>query len=354
MTQSAARPTPTLWMRHESRPGEQRAPIVPGDARRLVEAGFRVVVEESPTRIFDIADYEAAGCVIAPTDTWPDAPEGAIVIGLKELPEAGHSLRDHIYFAHAYKGQTGARELLTRFVDGGGTLLDLEYLVDDDGHRVAAFGYWAGYVGAALAVLQRRGELPRPLRPTNREDLDDLLRVSAPRDARASALVIGAGGRSGRGAVDALAVAGITATAWDRDDTVELDKDALLAHDLLINTVMVTSPVPPFVSEEDLDREDRRLSVISDVTVDVTSDCNVLPINHEVTSWESPVRELRGAPHRAQIIAIDNLPTLLPREASLDYSEQLLPVLLTLPDGPVWQRARETFAEQTAPLRVSR
>lgn len=111
---------------------------------------------------------------------------------------------------------------------------------------------------------------------------------------------------------------------------------------------MVTTPVPPFVSDEDLDREDRALSVIDDVTVDVTSDCNVLPINHEVTSWESPVRELRGGRKPAQIIAIDNLPTLLPREASLDYSSQLLPALLTLPDGPIWERARETFAEHAA------
>ena len=36
---------------------------------------------------------------------------------------------------------------------GGGALLDLEYLTDDHGRRLAAFGYWAGYVGAALAVL---------------------------------------------------------------------------------------------------------------------------------------------------------------------------------------------------------
>lgn len=348
MSQQAARQTPTLWMRHESRAGEQRAPIAPQDVRRLVEAGFRVVVEESPTRIFPIAEYEAAGCLVAPTDTWPDAPADAIVIGLKELPQARTPLRDHIYFAHAYKGQTGSRELLGRFAAGGGTLLDLEYLVDDTGRRVAAFGYWAGYIGAALAVLQRRGELPRPLRPTNREDLDALLRASAERDADATALVIGAAGRSGRGAVDALAVAGITATEWDVEQTRDLHKDALLAHDLLVNTVMVTTPVPPFVSDEDLDREDRALSVISDVTVDVTSDCNVLPINHEVTSWESPVRELRGGRKPAQIIAIDNLPTLLPREASLDYSSQLLPALLTLPDGPIWERARETFAEHAA------
>ncbi len=333
---------PTLWMRHESRAGERRAPISPADARRLVGSGFRVVVEESAARVFPIEEYEAAGCVIAPTETWPDAPADAIVVGLKELPEARTPLRDHVYFAHAYKGQSGARELLERFRAGGGTLFDLEYLVDDRGRRVAAFGYWAGYAGAALAVLAYRREMPRPLNATRREDLDALLTAGAGDPPRA--LVIGAAGRSGRGAVDALQVAGVPVTEWDLEETRHLDKAALLEHDILVNTVMVSTPVDPFVTDADLDEPDRRLSVISDVTCDVTSDCNVLPIYHEVTSWQSPVRELRGGSNHVGIIAIDNLPTLLPREASLSYSEQLLPTLLALPDGAVWQRARETFA----------
>ena len=50
-------------------------------------------------------------------------------------------------FGHAYKGQHSGRALLQRFKAGGGTLYDLEYLVDEDGRRVAAFGYWAGYAG---------------------------------------------------------------------------------------------------------------------------------------------------------------------------------------------------------------
>ena len=52
-------------------------------------------------------------------------------------------------FTHA---QTGWRELLARFREGNGTLLDLEFLNDDKGRRVAAFGYMAGYAGAALGV----------------------------------------------------------------------------------------------------------------------------------------------------------------------------------------------------------
>jgi saccharopine dehydrogenase (NAD+, L-lysine forming) len=54
-------------------------------------------------------------------------------------------------FAHYYKGQGGWQDVLARFAQGGGTLLDLEFLTDNSGRRVAA-GYHAGYAGAALAL----------------------------------------------------------------------------------------------------------------------------------------------------------------------------------------------------------
>ena len=55
-------------------------------------------------------------------------------------------------FGHAYKGQPDGQKLLSRFAAGGGILYDLEYLTDETGRRVAAFGYWAGFAGAAVAI----------------------------------------------------------------------------------------------------------------------------------------------------------------------------------------------------------
>ncbi|GAB49940.1 saccharopine dehydrogenase [Mobilicoccus pelagius] len=343
---------PQLWLRHEVRPGEGRAAISPHSARVLREAGFPITVEESDQRSFPLQEYVDAGCETAPTNSWPEAPEDAIVVGLKELPEGDTPLRDHVYFGHAFKHQHGAKQLLERFVAGGGTLLDLEYLVDENGRRVAAFGYWAGYVGAALAVLDHRGRLEPSMARRTKEELDALLREDAEGD-EATALVIGALGRSGRGACDALEVAGIATTRWDVEETKNLDKEALIGHDILVNCVMVSTPVPPFVTAEDLDAPGRRLSVISDVTCDVTSDCNVLPIYDDITSWPEPVRVLRPADPEnghpeVRIIAIDNLPSLLPAEAAGTYAEDLLPTLLTLPDGDVWQRARARFEQALA------
>jgi NAD/NADP transhydrogenase alpha subunit len=57
--------TPRLWVRHEVRLSERRAPIVPTDARLLVEQGIAVTVEDAPQRIFPTSDYATAGCRIA-------------------------------------------------------------------------------------------------------------------------------------------------------------------------------------------------------------------------------------------------------------------------------------------------
>ncbi|MEU0069491.1 saccharopine dehydrogenase [Streptomyces sp. NPDC006332] len=335
---------PRLWMRHESRTGERRAPLVPEDAARLVAQGVEITVEEAPQRAFPLADYVAAGCRTAPSGSWTEAPRDHYVLGLKELPdEPDHLAHRHIYFGHAYKGQTGARELLGRFTSAGGALLDLEYLTDEDGRRLAAFGYWAGYVGAALAVLHHRGLLDAPLQPLDRAALD--ARLAAPRSpATERALVIGALGRSGRGACDALETAGITPTRWDVAETRDLDRTALLDHDILVNTVLTTRPVPPFLTSADLDAPERRLSLIADVTCDVTSECNVLPVYDEITDWEHPVRRLRAGARPADLIAIDNLPSLLPVESSRAFSAELYPELLRLNDsGTAWERALLAF-----------
>ena len=337
-----------LWVRHEVRGTERRTPIVPADARCLVQRGIQVTVEDSPQRVFPISDYAAAGCRIAEPGSWVDAPDDEFIVGLKELPDAPAALRHrHVFFGHAYKGQRGARQLLRRFTAGGGTLFDLEYLVDARGHRLAAFGYWAGYVGAALAVLHRRGQLSAPLQPLAKDSLNAALAPPG-RVAPASALVIGAFGRCGRGAQAALVVAGIQPACWGLDHTWELDRAALLEHDILINAVLITTPVPPFLVPADLDDLGRRLTVISDVTCDVTSACNMLPINDRTTSWSAPARRLRGGHRPLDIIAIDNLPALLPREASIAFSADLLPHLTSLGVSAPWQRCRQTFHRELA------
>lgn len=331
-------------MRHETRETERRAPIVPVDAARLVECGIALTVEDSPQRAFEISDYVDAGCEIAEAGSWADASDDQYIVGLKELPDLPQALRhQHVFFGHAYKGQRDGPALLRRFAAGGGALLDLEYLVDDEGRRLAAFGYWAGYLGAALAVLHHRGELTVPLQPSSKESLDGVLCRSSGAEAP-RALVVGALGRCGRGARDALTAAGVAHTCWDIAETRLLDQAALLDHDILVNTVRATHPTPPLLISADLAGTARRLVVIADVTCDVTSASNVLPIYDRCTSWQEPVLRLPNAGPPLDIIAIDNLPSLLPKEASAAFSAQLMPHLLTLGGtAPTWQRCLRTF-----------
>ncbi|GAA2423225.1 saccharopine dehydrogenase [Streptomyces glaucus] len=340
-----------LWLRHEVRGTERRTPIVPRDARRLVESGAVLTVEESPQRIFPVAEYEAAGCRVAPAGSWVSAPRDAVVVGLKELPDepAGLTHR-HVFFGHAYKRQPGAADLLRRFAAGGGRLYDLEYLVDDTGRRLTAFGFWAGYLGAALTVLRHRGRLAAPLTPTTRDELDQALRPAAG-DAEFTALVTGALGRSGRGARTAFTVAGVEPTAWDLAETGNLDRRALLGHDVMVNAVLATSPVPPFLRERDLDDPARRLRTLCDVTCDVGSPLNVLPVYDRTTDWDEPARRLREDPP-LDLIAIDNLPSLLPEESSTDFSAALLPLLLEFGVGGPWGRCLDRFHQACRELGV--
>jgi saccharopine dehydrogenase (NAD+, L-lysine forming) len=55
-------------------------------------------------------------------------------------------------FAHCFKDQGGWKDVLSRWPKGNGTLYDLEFLQDESGRRVAAFGYHAGFAGAALGI----------------------------------------------------------------------------------------------------------------------------------------------------------------------------------------------------------
>ncbi len=341
--------SPHVWVRHEARSTERRAPVVPADVRRLLASGVRVTVEESPQRVFPIEEYAEAGAEVAAEGSWVDAPEDAFVLGIKELPDEPAELHhQHIYFAHSFKGQSDAVRTLTRFEKGRGRLFDIEYLTDDNGRRVVAFGYWAGYVGAALGVLELAGALTTPLAPTDKETLDAQVRATGLDPVETLSVVTGARGRSGRGAVDALGVAGLAPMRWDRSESRTRDVSHLLGHDLLVNCVLTTTPTTPFVTADDLDRR-RRLRLLADVTCDVTSETNMLPVNTSITTWESPVRRITGREGGAMdVIAVDNLPSLLPREASVTFSADLTPHLLGLHDHPPvgpWAAAAKAYDE---------
>ena len=349
---------PHLWVRAESRQGEQRVGVTPDGVRALVAAGFRVTVEKSSHRTIGIEAYRAAGCDIAEENSWPGAPRNALIFGLKELRNDGIPLRHrHIMFGHAYKGQADGAVLLRRFKAGGGALYDLEYLTDENGRRVAAFGYWAGFAGAAMGVkvwtAQQLSDTADPEEIGTSPNKDALLTelrceldsVLSKAHEPPTAIVIGALGRAGRGACDLFEALGVTVTKWDMAETAHGGPfPEILDHAIFVNCVLAAPGIPVFVAKTDVAAK-RRLTAIADVSCDPTSAFNPIPLYNRATSFADPVIRATSGPPPLDITAIDNLPSMLPLESSQDFAAQLLPFLLeldTIDDG-IWGRAGAVF-----------
>lgn len=341
-----------LWVRAESRENEERVGIMPDGVATLIAHGIAVTVEDSPARVVSTDLYRQAGATIAAEGSWPDAPRDAIIFGLKELPDDGTPLRHaHIMFGHAYKGQSAGQRLLARFKAGSGTLYDLEYLEDDMGRRVAAFGYWAGYAGAAVSLLafaaQREGMCP----PVSTWGSSDALRADvkyALAGATPTALVIGALGRVGTGASDLCEAMGLAVTKWDIEETAHGGPfPEVLQHSLFFNCILARPGTPVFVPS-DICAQPRELRIVGDIACDPDSDFSPIKIYDRVTTWADPVLRACEDPP-LDVMAIDNLPSLLPRESSEDFASQLLPHLKTLDrrDTGIWARAKDYFDTHT-------
>lgn len=196
----------------------------------------------------------------------------------------------------SFKGQANWREVLSRFSNGGGTLYDLEFLTEATGRRVAAFGYHAGYAGAAVALMVWEWQLSHQgqnnkndnhnhdhnqhfpaLKSYQNEslliqDVRERLKAGIQKTADKQpprAIVIGALGRCGRGAVDLLRAAGLPAEnllEWDMKETAPGGPfKEIVGSDIFVNCIYLMDKIPPFVDSQSLESPSRKLSVVCDV-----------------------------------------------------------------------------------------
>jgi saccharopine dehydrogenase (NAD+, L-lysine-forming) len=353
-----------LWIRAEVKIGEERAPITPEHVKELVSAGFKVFVEHSSMRCFPDSEYEKNGATLVPANSWVNAPLSAIIFGLKEHPEVQPEKLEHrhIYFSHSYKYQDGWKQLLKRFVDGKGMVWDIEFLVDDKGRRVAAFGRSAGIVGSALGILtwavKTLGEpFPELKSWSSSSSLATFVKSYLDRAvSRAgylpSVLVLGALGRCGTGASWFAEQVGIKSINWDLSETQSGGPfPQLLEIDILVNSIYLTEKTRSFLTKEMLSNGSRKLSVISDVSCDSNNPNNPLPIYSGYTNLVNPVMSLEYGNSPLHIVAIDHLPTLIPSESSREFSNALLSYLKELLNpnqSDVWNRAADLFFKKSA------
>lgn len=363
-----------LHLRAETKPAEARAALTPTTTKQLLDAGFEVFVEESPQLIFSTDEYRRVGAKIVPKGSWKTAPADRLIIGLKELPEdeTFPLVHEHIQFAHCYKDQAGWQQVLARFPAGKGKLYDLEFLENDAGRRVAAFGFYAGFAGAAIGVADWAfkqthsdaenlpGVKPYPNEKALIADVKRNLDKAVAKNGGKypTTLVIGALGRCGLGAVDFFRKVGIpdeNIAKWDMKETARGGPfPEIVQSDIFINCIYLSKPIAPFINSKLLNDPNRRLRTIVDVSADTTNPHNPIPVYKIATVFSDPMVTVpTTAGPKLSVCSIDHLPSLLPREASEAFSKDLLPSLLELPCrhvAPTWVRAKQLFDKHVARL----
>ncbi|KAL8939023.1 MAG: hypothetical protein Q9211_002929 [Gyalolechia sp. 1 TL-2023] len=365
----------TLHLRAETKYLERRTPLTPTTTKALLDAGYLINVERSTVRVFKDEEYEAAGANLVPEGSWAHVPKDNIIIGLKELPADDAPLEHaHIQFGHCYKKQENWDRYLSRFARGQGLLYDIEFLTDASGKRVAAFGYHAGFAGAAVALLAWSYQVTHPgmalpmvnpLDYPSQTDLVESIKESLSRSIPLHSsqpprvLVIGALGRCGTGAVDCCLAAGIPTTSilrWDIAETAPGGPFAeIAAADMFINCIYLSKPIPPFATRESLSKPGRKLRVVCDVSCDPGDPNNPVPLYRECSTFTKPTLpiDVSGDGPELTITSIDHLPSLVAREASESFSNLLLPSLKALDrrdkEG-VWVRAENLFREKVREL----
>jgi hypothetical protein len=339
--------TQKFWLREETKPNEFRRALSASSCQKLLAAGHQVVVEDWKDSIIDLEEYKKVGCEIKPAGSWVEAAADWIIVGLKALPKDIPAFKHrHIFFAHVYKEQDGWQDWLSKFAQGGGRILDLEYMLDTNKRRVCAFGYWAGYVGAALGAFftyadkEGHKNLKEHKYFKDKTELLNFVRQVV-NEKHGQAMIIGAKGRSGHGAYACLKELKWNITAWDKEETsVGGPFVEILKHDLFVNCVLATQKMPPFLNHDILKNKDFTLKMISDVSCDPDSQMNMVPLYDAATTLEEPLYQVKDVESPLFITAIDNLPSLLPKESSCDFSDQLEKYLID-------------YNENEGPLKVS-
>ncbi len=328
----------SIFLRKEVYPNEFRCPIVPNDVKNLKANGFEVIVQSSNLRCFSDLEFEQAGATI--TDKhwmyWPNS----LIIGLKELDNIEKlNSHTHIYFSHTFKNQTGSKIILDLFAKSKSNLYDLEYFVDSNGKRLLAFGFYAGFIGAGLGLLQYGkkiiGQKISELNcwKSSQELISQIQTLNIPSDLKIC--IIGSSGRCGTGAKALLNKIGLDYVELQTQDL----KLNLESYDIVINCINLTKNIGTWY---DSSTHFNKHTVIVDVSCDYTNPNNPIKIYDNKTTWKEPVFTYNEF---VDIIAIDNLPSLLPYESSTEFSG-LLTNLLTQYEqdqNKYWENNLQTF-----------
>lgn len=308
---------------------EFRTPLIPNDCKKCIDFGIIIYVEKSEQRCIPDKEYKENGCIIIEDFTVLELPKNeTLVIGLKELDYGNPKILPwcHLYFTHIFKNQVGSEEIIAKLESSGAILYDYEYFLNRKQKRIIAFGYWAGFIGTALGLIQYYyksiNQNIKNLTPyKDASILFEEVEYFKHFFRKINIGIIGVNGRSGRGTRFLLERLGISNFhGYSRAS----DKGPLKQHNIIINCIKL-SPEDNniFISDEIL-HEFNKLSVIVDVSCDINAKNNPIRLNYQATSFKEPVYKIND---KLDIIAIDNLPSLLPKDSSEEFSSKLQKII---------------------------
>jgi alanine dehydrogenase len=348
-------------------PPDHRVPFTPGQIKTLKERFPMADFCLQPSEIRCFKDYEYADHGV---EVKTDLSDCDILFGIKEMiistlvPD-----KTYIFFSHTGKKQPHNRKLFQEMAARRITLIDYEYLTDKNNSRLVAFGRWAGIVGAynGLSAWGERHNLYK-LKPAHQcfdiEELKTEIRKVHLPDIK---ILITGGGRVAGGAMEILGYLKIREVKpeeylskdfaepvmcridpWHyakRKDGSEFNMDHFIAHpdqyeskfrpytrvtDLYMACHFWDPASPVFMIQAEMQEPDFRIKVIADISCDINGS---IPSTIRASSIEKPFYGYQPSsgtetPPFNQgsitVMAVDNLPGELPRDASEYFGDMLI------------------------------
>lgn len=371
-------------------PPDKRVALLPEQCVELMKKFPQVslFIQPSPIRCVPDSEYLNAGLLLS-----EDMAQCDVLLGIKEVPIA-HLIpeKTYFFFSHTLKKQKHNQPLLRAALEKNIALIDYECLINEKGERIIAFGRYAGIVGAYNGILTygKRYDL-FDLPPAHAcFDLIHLQEEYRKVKLPPIKIVMTGGGRVGKGAMevlDALCVRKVMPTeflkekftepvytqlnsrdyhikkdgkAWDSADFYQ-NPAGYESHflpfaqvaDILITTAYWNPQAPALFTKEDTLQPDFHIRIIADVSCDVDGS---VPCTIRSTTIDAPVFDYNpftgkedlpfSGERNITVMATDNLPCELPRDASGFFGRQLidniLPHFFNDDVEGVLQRARMT------------
>ena len=356
-------------LRETRNPPDRRVPLTPPQITALEETYpyVQFFVQPSDIRCYSNEEYEYLDIPLK-----EDLRDCDILLGVKEIDKRTFIPgKTYMFFAHVAKKQQHNLGMFMEMAERKLTLIDFEYLTDDKGRRVVAFGRHAGIVGAYNGLRARGIKTNKfKLKPAYQcHDLDEMWAGLRKIELQPGLKILLTGeGRVSSGAIETLNVANVVQVKpedfLNRQFEVPVFCQAGPQHytkhkegrefnfshfakfpneyesaflpfaqvtDILITGHYWDPRSPHFFTKEDMKKNDFRISVIADISCDVNGP---IPTTHRATTISDPFYAYNphlgieepafSRPTNITVMSIDNLPGELPRDASQDFGRMLI------------------------------